>query len=136
MVTLKELEAARRRGERFALKNPRAVQAYYDQSDDMIDVALSSGAHFRFSPRSAQILEYAKPSQLKKIEITASGYSIRFPKLDADFYLPALLEGSFGTRSWMAARLGEAGGRSRSAAKRQASRANGKLGGRPKRKSA
>jgi hypothetical protein len=35
-------------------------------------------------------------------------------------------------RRWMAARMGERGGRVRSAAKRTASRENGKLGGRPR----
>ena len=52
--------------------------------------------------------------------------------LDADLYLPALLEGFLGSRKWMARRLGMAGGKSRSAAKKLAARNNGKLGGRPK----
>ena len=55
-----------------------------------------------------------------------------FPKLDADLYLPALLNGWLGSRRWMAAHMGERGGRARSAAKRTASRENGKLGGRPR----
>jgi hypothetical protein len=59
---------------------------------------------------------------------------IYFSKLDADLYLPAILEGFFGSKKWMASRLGEAGGKSRSVAKKAASRANGRLGGRPKRK--
>jgi hypothetical protein len=136
MVTSKEFEAAKRRGERFAEKNPRAVEAHYDRPSNMIDVALSSGAHFRFSPQDAQGLEHATPAKLKMIEVSASGYGIHFPRLDADFYLPALLEGLFGTRKWMAARMGQAGGKARTVAKRAASRANGRLGGRPKKKSA
>jgi hypothetical protein len=85
-----------------------------------------------FSPRDAQGLEGATPSQLQKIEISASGFGIHFPRLDADLYLPALLQGFFGSRKWMASRLGQVGGTSRSVAKRAASRANGKLGGRPR----
>jgi len=54
------------------------------------------------------------------------------PKLDADLYLPGLLEGFLGSKQWMASRLGQMGGKSRSAAKKAASRANGRLGGRPK----
>ena len=42
------------------------------------------------------------------------------------------LEGFFGTKRWMAARLGELGGKAKSAAKARASRANGRMGGRPK----
>jgi hypothetical protein len=85
-----------------------------------------------FSPRDAQGLEAATPSQLQEIEISPSGFGIHFPKLDADLYLPAILQGFFGSRNWMAARLGQVGGKSRSVAKRAASRANGKLGGRPR----
>jgi len=46
--------------------------------------------------------------------------------------LPALLEGFLGSKAWMAARLGERGGRAATPAKTAASRANGKLGGRPR----
>jgi hypothetical protein len=74
--------------------------------------------------------------QLDRIEITPSGFGIHFPKLDADLYLPALIEGFFGSKRWMASRLGTAGGKARSAAKVLASRANGRLGGRPKKAAA
>jgi hypothetical protein len=57
---------------------------------------------------------------------------IHFPTLDADLYVPALLEGVRGSKSWMAAQLGAAGGRTRTAAKAMASRENGKRGGRPR----
>jgi hypothetical protein len=70
---------------------------------------------------------------LKVIEVEAFGLGIHFPKLDTDLYVPALLEGVLGSKRWMAARLGEAGGRARSAAKAAASRENGKRGGRPRR---
>ena len=85
-----------------------------------------------FSPRDAQGLEEATPLQLQEIEISPSGFGIHFPKLNADLYLPAILQGFLGSRKWMASRLGQAGGKSRSPAKRAASRANGKLGGRPR----
>ena len=85
-----------------------------------------------FSPGDAQGLEHAKPSDLDAIEISPSGFGIYFPKLDADLYLPSLLEGLLGSRRWMAAKLGQAGGKSPSLAKKAAARANGRLGGRPK----
>jgi hypothetical protein len=111
---------------------PRAVSARYDRKNNTIEIGLSSNLMVSFSPRHAQGLEKATPSQLQKIEISPSGFGIHFPKLDADLYLPAILQGFFGSRKWMASRLGQVGGQSRSVAKRAASRANGKLGGRPR----
>ena len=111
---------------------PRAIAARYDRKLGRVVIRLSSKLEMAFSPRDAQGLENATPSQLEKIEITPSGLGIHFPKLDADIYIPALLEGFLGSRKWLAARLGAAGGKSRSAAKTSASRANGRLGGRPK----
>ncbi|MBP7521851.1 MAG: hypothetical protein KA896_15595 [Leptothrix sp. (in: Bacteria)] len=66
---------------------------------------------------------------------------IHVPALDADLYVPGLLQGLFGSRAWMsrraverqaAAALGAAGGRARSEAKRRAAQENGRLGGRPR----
>ena len=85
-----------------------------------------------FSPRDAQGLETATWEQLREIEIDPPGFGLHFPALDADLYIPALLEGFFGSKRWMAARLGELGGKAKSAAKAKASRANGRMGGRPK----
>jgi hypothetical protein len=87
-----------------------------------------------FAPEAAEGLEKATPAQLEPIEISPSGFGIHFPKLDADLYLPALLEGFLGSRKWMASRMGATGGRSRSVAKRSAAKKNGRLGGRPKKK--
>jgi hypothetical protein len=114
---------------------PRAVSARYDRKNKRIEIDLSSNLKVSFSPRDAQGLEEATPSQLQEIEISPSGFGIHFPKLDADLYLPAILQGFLGSRNWMASRLGQAGGKSRSVAKRAASRANGKLGGRPRKES-
>jgi hypothetical protein len=114
---------------------PRAVSARYDRKNGRIVIHLSSNVDLSFSPHDAQGLEKAKPSQLEEIEISPSGFGIHFPKLDADLYLPAILEGFLGSKTWMASRLGQAGGKSRSGAKQAASRANGRLGGRPKKES-
>jgi hypothetical protein len=66
------------------------------------------------------------------MEITPSGFAVLFPRLNAEAYLPGMLQGNFGTRKWMAQRLGAAGGSVRSKAKTAAARSNGKLGGRPR----
>jgi hypothetical protein len=128
-----DFEVASRRAKDLQAAIPKAVSAHYDRKSGRIVITLNSKLDVSFSPDDAQGLENAKPSQLEKIEISPSGFGIHFPKLDADLYLPALLEGFLGSKKWMASRLGQIGGQSRSRAKRAASRANGKLGGRPKR---
>jgi hypothetical protein len=125
-------ELANQRAESIQASIPKAVSAHYDRKSGRIVIHLSSKLLVSFSPRDAQGLEDARPSQLDEIEISPSGYGIHFPKVDTDLYLPGLLEGFLGSREWMASRLGRAGGQSRSRAKRTAARANGRLGGRPK----
>jgi len=125
-------ELANRRAKQLQASIPRAVSARYDRKNRRIEIQLSSNLRVSFSPRDAQGLGEATPSQLQEIEISPSGFGIHFPKLDADLYLPAILQGFLGSRKWMASRLGQVGGKSRSAAKKAASRANGKLGGRPR----
>ena len=125
-------ELANQRAKELQEAVPKAVSARYDRKSGHIVISLSSKLILSFSPRDAQGLENAKPSQLDEIEITPSGFGIHFPKLDADLYVPGLLEGFFGSKKWMASRLGQVGGLSRSRAKRAASKINGRLGGRPR----
>lgn len=127
-----EFERANQRGKKLKEMWPTAVEAHYSSRIGRIVVRLNSGLELAFPPHYAQGLERATAAQLRTIEITPSGLGIHFPKLDADLYLPALIEGFFGSKKWMAARLGEAGGRSTSRAKKMAARSNGKLGGRPR----
>ena len=128
-----DFEQATRRASEMQARIPHALAARYDRKTGRIVIHLSSRLIVSFSPADVEGLEDARPSQLEKIEISPSGFGIHFPALDADLYVPGLLEGFLGSKAWMASRLGQSGGRSSSAAKKTASRANGKLGGRPKR---
>ena len=132
MAMVDSFERANRREKQLQSSTPRVVAAGYDRSRGQIVIHLSSRMDLSFSPHDAQGLENAKPAQLEEIEISPSGFGLRFPKLDADLYLPGLLEGLLGSKRWMASRLGQIGGVSRSPAKRAAAKANGKLGGRPR----
>ncbi|MGA2204514.1 MAG: DUF2442 domain-containing protein [Terriglobales bacterium] len=133
-VRMEDFEAAMERAGKLQEKFPRAVSAHYDRAHDRVVVELSSKLAVSFRPSDAQGLQHAKAADLAEIELSPSGFGIHFPRLDADFYVPALLEGFLGSRKWMAARMGEAGGKSRSRAKKAAARANGLKGGRPRRK--
>ncbi len=132
MAVHDNVELANQRATELQESIPKAVSAHYDRKSGYIVIHLSSRLILSFSPNDAQDLGNAKPSQLDEIEITPSGFGIHFPKLDADLYVPGLLEGFLGSKQWMAARLGQIGGQSRSRAKRAASKSNGKLGGRPR----
>ena len=133
MISHEEYLEATRRGEQMRAKTPHAVSARYDRRIGRVVIRLSTGLDIAFSPKDAQGLEDATWQQLQEIEIEAGGFGIHFPALDADLYIPALLEGFLGSKKWMAARLGAEGGKVRSAAKAKASRKNGSLGGRPRR---
>ena len=130
-LTDKQFELAKQRGE-ARLQGPRAVPAHYDAGRGRIVIALSTGVELGLAPRDVEGLAGASVDSLKSIEIDNQGFGIHFPKLDADLYVPALLEGVLGSRRWMATRLGAAGGQARSSAKATAARENGQLGGRPR----
>jgi len=130
-----EFEAANQRASALLARTAKAIAARYDRRDGRIVIDLSSDISIAFKPHNAQGLEHANASQLSKIEISPSGLGLRFPALDADLYLPSLLEGFLGSKRWMAAQLGKVGGQRRSTAKTAAARSNGKLGGRPRKTS-
>ena len=111
---------------------PQAVAARYDRRVGRIMVTLSNGLELAFPPHLAEGLADAKPADLAIIEITPAGLGLHWPKLDADLYLPALLQGVFGSPRWMAGLLGKSGGLARTAAKVAAARKNGRKGGRPR----
>ena len=93
--------APRQRGE-----GPVAVSARFDRRRLRIVVSLASGLEIGFRPDDAQGLAGASPEQLAQIEISPSGQGLHFPLLDADLFLPALLEGHFGSKRWMTAQIG------------------------------
>jgi len=109
-----------------------AVAARYDRRRSRVVVALNTGVELAFPTRLAEGLAGASHENLADIEISPAGLGLHWPRLDADLYVPALLQGVFGSKSWMARELGAKGGRSRTVAKIAASRENGRKGGRPK----
>ena len=128
--------SANKRGVERVRKTPIATAVRYDRRIGRLVIDLSSGIEIAFRPHDAQGLEHAKVSDLSEIEISPSGLGIHFPKLDADLYLPSLLEGFLGSRRWIAAQNGKIGGKATSDAKVAAARNNGKLGGRPRKTTA
>ena len=132
MESLGSFQTAKRRAQKLQASQPRAICAHYDRARRKIVISLSTRIEVSFSPQDAEGLQDVSVAKLNPIEISPSGFGLYFPKLDADFYLPALLEGFLGSRQWLASRLGAAGGSSRSVAKKLAAKVNGRLGGRPR----
>jgi hypothetical protein len=130
-VTDREFELAEARAAAVR-EGGYAVSARYDRKTSRIVIELSTGVQVAFPPRLAEGLAGAAAKDLADIEITPAGLGLHWPKLDAALYLPALLQGALGSKRWIAAQLGAAGGQARSNAKAAASRENGQKGGRPR----
>jgi hypothetical protein len=109
-----------------------AISARYDRRRGRIVIALDTGVELTFPTSLAEGLADASPDNLADIEISPAGLGLHWPRLDADLYVPALMQGILGSKTWIARQLGSQGGRSRTAAKIAASRENGRRGGRPK----
>lgn len=93
------VEAEARMADRLRA-TPHAVAAFYDRRIGRIVVRLSTGLELAFPPHLAQGLGGARPADLADIEVSPTGLGLHFPRLDADLYVPGLMEGVFGSRSW------------------------------------
>jgi hypothetical protein len=84
-------------------------------------ITLNNGAVVGFQLSSLPGLEAATPEDLRHIEVEGAGYGLRVKSLDADISVPQLLADQLGSTIMK-----------RAIVRSEASRANGKLGGRPR----
>jgi hypothetical protein len=129
-----ELAKARERGAEAARTEPRARAARYDDSSGRVVVELTNGCVFEFPSALAQGLRGASADELREVEVLPGGRGIHWDSLDADLSVPGLIAGVFGSERWMAEELGRRGGAAKSEAKARAAQANGRKGGRPRKK--
>ena len=111
-----------------------AVAARYDASSGRLVVSLHNGVELAVPTRLVEGLVDADLADLAEIEITTAGLGLHWPRINADVYVPGLLAGALGSRTWMAQQLGAQGGRASTPAKAAAARANGAKGGRPRKR--
>jgi len=129
-ISHEQVKAAEERGRRLQ-REYAASEAHYDRQTGRVVVTFPTELQISFPPQKVQGLSEATEQDLQHIELSPSGLSLHFPKVDADVYIPALMQNILGSKSWMA-RIGQAGGAVRSERKSEAARQNGRLGGRPK----
>ena len=98
-----------------------AVSARYDRRAGLVMIALNNGAVVGFPLSALPGLEDATPAEPRRIEIEGGGHGLRVASLDADISIPQLLADELGSPLM-----------TRTVARANASRANGRLGGRPR----
>lgn len=108
------------------------VAAAYDPGQKRLVLELSTGVTVMVPVHALEGLTDARADDLAQIEIAPTGLGLHWPRLDADVYVPGLMQGLLGSKRWMAAQLGAAGGRTSTEAKAAAARENGRKGGRPR----
>jgi len=134
-ITEQEFQAATLRGE-YVRRRGYAVRADYDSRQNRLVVDLNTGVTIMVPVHLIEELSDADANDLTEIEISPAGTALHWPHIDADVYVPSLIQSIYGTKRWMAAQLGAAGGRATSPAKSAAARANGAKGGRPRKRGA
>ncbi len=126
-----QFDQARVAGRALAETEPRAVRAWYAADSERVFMELTNGVIMGFPYQLLQGLEHGTPEQLAEVEIMPTGSALHWENLDADLGVSQLVSGLFGSKAWMT-ELGRQGGKLKSVAKAQASRDNGKRGGRPR----
>ena len=134
VTTDAEIEAALERA-KLHDGDPLARTVEHIPALNLLIVGLSNHRRLVLPIEDLQGLGNATHKQIQNYELLGRGTGIGFPDLDVDLYVPALIEGVYGNRRWMA-QLGKKGGKARTEAKRRAAKANGAKGGRPARAAA
>ncbi len=83
-----------------------ATAVRFDRRRKKLILTLDSGIELAFAPHLAQGLQDASADDLAAVQISPSGLGLHFPTLDADLYVPALLNGLLGSSRWIAAQNG------------------------------
>jgi hypothetical protein len=91
-ITEEEFAAANERARTEQAAGPVAVGVEYEADSGRLVILLSSGEKIFVSPSAVRGLEQARPEDFAVAEISPSGFGIYFPMIDADLYLPALIE--------------------------------------------
>jgi hypothetical protein len=104
-----------------------AADVRYDRKSDSVELTMHSGATAVIPRALIPVVGNADVAYAEDIELSPIGTSLRFPSLDVDFSVRALIRRVFGMNEG-----NRVAGATKSEARAAASRANGKKGGRPR----
>jgi hypothetical protein len=111
---------------------PALKRVTYAPKRDVITLNLESDRVVQIPRRAIKELRNLTERQLRGLRPDNAGVTLSQRELDIDIHVAGLLANVFGIRP--GAMLGKAGGSKTSVAKRRASQANGRSGGRPREK--
>jgi hypothetical protein len=116
-----------------ASTEPRAQSVTFYPRKLQYTIELTNRAQFSFPVPLIRELADASKEALADVHLSGDGSSIHWETLDVDFSVPGLIYRILGTKPSMS-ELGRQGGKTKSSAKSEAARRNGKKGGRPRKK--
>ena len=125
--------AARARGEARAQDASALVDAHFDRKSDAVFLIFRGGGSMTIPRHAIPGLERQPASVLEAMILSPAGDALLWPAIDADVYVPGLVERAFGSRLFAAA-AGRRGGQRKTKAKMAAARRNGAKGGRPRKR--
>jgi hypothetical protein len=111
---------------------PRAVTLTYDGVKKLVHLELRNHVSLTFPVRMLTPLENATPAQIRDFRIVGEGYAILWDDLDVQITTEYITGKILGTLT--SSQVARKGGSVKTPRKAIASRANGKLGGRPRKK--
>ncbi len=123
------LERIRRQTKAKHASEPHAVAVHYDAATGLLHIKLRNGASVAAPARKLRGLKNADDEQLAKVRIE-NGRALFWDALDVQFSLIAALAAITGLTT--ASDSAQRAGKVRSEKKAAAARANGKMGGRPR----
>lgn len=102
-LTDDDWEAANERGRVLFETEPHAKTVRFDRESGMLVLELFNGCTLSVPARQLQGLSHATDDQLAEVEILGVGYGLHWETLNADFTVPGLANGRFGSAKFMEA---------------------------------
>lgn len=132
---IEQMKAARRADADARAAGRRALSASYDRTNGRVIIELTNGCVFGFIPSRVAALAGLSPAELSRVTVSPGGSGLFWDDQDIQLSVPGLLLDAIDP-GHARSELARIAGRSRSHAKAAAARANGKKGGRPRKKAA